>query len=279
MIIINGRKIRDEILEDLKKQISALPFRPIFCDILIGDDPASLQYVGMKNKTAEKIGIEVYPAKFHETITTEELLKEIRKINKIERMSGLIAQLPLPAHIDKDAILGAIDPMIDVDCIGQENSGFFYGGKPRFVFPTALAVMHIIDFLYIDLSKMNIAIIGKGDLVGRPVRQILLERGFDSKVIDRSTENVAELLQDADLIISAAGRADIVKGGMVKEGAIVIDAGTSEFYGSIVGDVEFDSVSKVASVISPVPGGVGPVTVAMLFKNVVEAAKTRSHSN
>lgn len=276
MNIIDGRKIRDEILGTLKEEINSLPFRPVFCDILVGDDPASMQYVNMKNKIAERIGIEVYPAKFSANISNEKLLEEIKKINMVEKMSGLIVQLPLPAHIDKDKILSAIDPMIDVDCTGEENSDLFYSGKPRFIFPTALAVMHIIDSLQVDISNMKIAIIGKGDLVGRPVQQLLKERGCNPIVIDRSTEKVAEILIDADMVISAAGRADIVKGNMIKEGAIVIDAGTSEMYGSVVGDIEFDSVSKLASAVSPVPGGVGPVTVAMLFGNVLKAAKAKA---
>ncbi len=273
MMIINGRKLRDEILEDLQKEIVLLPYRPIFCDVLVGAEPASLQYVNMKNKTAEKLGFEVIRSQFPETITTKQLIEEIKKLNVIDRMSGLIVQLPLPEHVDKKAVLDAIHPEIDVDCIGSKNTALFYADQPRFVFPTVLAILRIIETLRLDLVKLKIVIIGKGELVGRPLGHILTTRGCRIEVVDRNTPNIEDALKDADLVISAAGAPGLVRGDMIKKGSVIIDAGTSESYGSILGDVDFESVSKVASFMTSTPGGVGPVTIAMLFSNIVQAVK------
>ena len=279
MIIIDGRKIRDEILEQLQEEIKNLQFVPVFCDVLVGADPASEQYVRMKNKTAEKIGIETLPASFSESITTEALVAEIEKLNTYPHISGLIVQLPLPEHIDEKKVLDAIDPTIDVDCIGKENSELFYAGKPGLAYPTALAVMEILNRTVSDLPSKKIAIIGKGNLVGKPVATLLINRNIVPIVIDRSVADIGTITREADILISAAGKGGLVHGDMVKDGAVVIDAGTSESYGSIVGDVVFEEVKERARALSPVPGGVGPLTVAMLFRNVVEVAKRRAKHN
>lgn len=277
MLLIDGRKLRDEILEKLKIEVSALSFRPIFSDVLVGNNSASVQYVNMKNKVAESIGIEALPAAYPESITTEDLVAIIHDLNKVERMSGLIVQLPLPAHIDTARVLDAIDPAIDVDAIGAANSRRFYEGDPLFVFPTAAAVMALIDSLPIDIAGLSVAVVGRGELVGRPVAHLLALRGVRPVLVNRSTQDFAGTLRAADVIISGVGRGGLITRETIKQDAILIDAGTSEANGSVVGDVDFESVKEKAGYISPVPGGVGPVTVAMLFSNVVKAAKTKPH--
>jgi len=230
----------------------------------------------MKARMAESIGIKFQNAFFPLSITTEELIKEIEKLNKIENMCGIIVQLPLPQHIDKRLALDAIDSKLDVDCLGTLASTNFYNGDFTIGFPTALACIYLLDSLNIDLKDKNIIIIGKGELVGRPVAKLLNARNLKTFIIDSKTteDDKVKLLKEADVIISATGKGKMLNGSMIKKGVILIDAGTSESNASIVGDIDLDSVSDVAGYVSPVPGGVGPVTVAMLLQNVLKVAKT-----
>lgn len=274
-MIIDGKKIRQEILEELKEEVGKLSFVPIFCDILVGSDPVSAQYVNMKAKTAESVGIKFHRAEFPSDISTDDLIGEIKQINSIENMCGLIVQLPLPEGIDREKVLNAVDPRVDVDCLGEKAKNIFYGGDTSLGYPTALACMKIIDSLEVDLSSKNIVVFGQGMLVGKPVKYLLEQRGLQVFTITRKTENKKELFKNADLIIAATGQGKYITGDMIKEGAIIIDAGTSESDSGIVGDVDLDSVKDIAGYVSPVPGGVGPVTVAMLLSNVIKVAKNK----
>jgi methylenetetrahydrofolate dehydrogenase (NADP+)/methenyltetrahydrofolate cyclohydrolase len=279
MQIIDGKKLRDEILIKIKKEVALLPFQPVFCDVLVGDDPASTQYVRMKAKTAESVGIKFHNVHLPGYIGEDELVSEIKKVNDLPNICGLIVQLPLPPQFDKQKILNAVLPAIDVDCLNEETSDLFYAGKSKLGFPTALACVHILDSLKMEMADKKIVVLGQGILVGKPVVYILRERGLPVEVITRSTEakQRQDMLQNADAIISATGSGKIIKGEMLKKGVILIDAGTSESKGGIVGDVDLESVQGIASFISPVPGGVGPVTVAMLLSNVLQVAKTKKH--
>ncbi len=272
-MIIDGKKIAETILNDLKGQVDKLPFQPVFCDVLVGDDAASAQYVRMKGRQAEKIGIKFKGANYPSNITTNELVTEIKKIAAEPNMCGLIVQLPLPSTIDKTAVLDAIPAEVDVDCTGKVNTDLFYEGNAYVEFPTAAAVMKVLDTTLVDLQNKKLLVIGFGQLVGRPVSFLLEQRGLKVDVARSKTENILELMKEADVIVSAVGKPNLITGNKIKAGAIIIDAGTSESEGGVVGDVDFDSVSTVASYVSPVPGGVGPVTVAMLLSNVVKVAK------
>lgn len=274
MQTIDGRKIRDEILEKVAKEVARLSFKPVFCDVLVGDSKVLVQYVEMKKKMAEKIRIAFEDASFPISITTDELVQEIQKLNKIPNMCGVIVQLPIPEHLDKKKVLDAIDPKLDVDCLGSKTSEEFYTGKPGLAFPAALACVKILDLLSLDLNGKNILILGQGELVGKPVSVILERRGLKIKIVDSKTENKENLIKEADIIISGIGQGKYITGSMIKNGAILIDAGTSESNAGIVGDVDLESVKDIASFVSPVPGGVGPVTVAMLFSNVLNVAKS-----
>lgn len=267
--------MQEEILARVKKQVALLSFQPVFTDVLVGSDPASAQYVRMKTKIAERVGMLFYNASFPGDITTENLIKEIKKLNKIPNMCGIIVQLPLPEGLDKKAILDAIDSALDVDCLGSLASEKFYKGTTtgEMGCPTALACMFILDSLNLDLKSKNIAVLGQGDLMGKPVTALLRFRNLNPNIITRKTENKEKLLKEADIIISGIGSGKYLTGDMVKKGVILIDAGTSESNGGIVGDVDLESVKHVASCVSPVPGGVGPVTVAMLLNNVLTVAQ------
>lgn len=277
MEILDGRKIAKEILGEIKTEVEKLNFQPVFCDILVGDDVVSLQYVHMKKRAAEKLGIRFQEAFFPESITNEELLEEIDKLNKIPNMCGIIVQLPLPPHLDKKKILDAISPILDVDCLGESTSTNFYNyfddKSFSIIFPTALACFTILESINLDLHNKNIVVLGQGELVGKPVSQLLFYKGYNVISLNSSTEDKETILKNADIIISGIGKGKFITGSMVKNGVVIIDAGTSESGSGVVGDVDLDSVQDVAYYVSPVPGGVGPVTVAMLFKNVLEVAK------
>lgn len=279
MKIIDGKQLSKEILENIKNEVAGLPFAPVFCDILVGQDSASVQYVGIKQKRALSLGMQFHPANFPENISTEELVSEIKKLNQIENMCGLIVQLPLPPHIDRQAVLDAIDPAIDVDCLSSVSAEKFYKGESMMGYPTALACLALLDSLNLDLAKQNILVLGQGMLVGRPVTALLQMRGLVVNTANKSTSNTAELIKNADVIISGLGLGKYLTGDMVKEGVVVIDAGTSEENGSIVGDADSVSLEAKASYLTPTPGGVGPVTVAMLFKNVLQVAKNKGNES
>lgn len=272
-MIIDGRKIKDELLVAVRTGVEALPFVPIFCDILVGDDPASIQYVAMKAKIAESVGIKFRTANFPASVTTQELVEAIESLNRVPYMCGIIVQLPLPMSLDKDVVLDAIDSMLDVDCLGSRASEAFYENRSTLAYPTARACMHILDVTGVDVSQSKIVMLGQGMLVGRPVTHLLRTRGYDVTPVTRATPDALEILKEADVIISAIGQGKYIKGDMIQKGALIIDAGTSEDNGAVVGDVDMASVEAVASYVSPTPGGVGPVTVAMLLANVLLVAQ------
>lgn len=275
MNIIDGRKLKQEILEKLKQEVEALPFPPVFCDILVGDDSVSASYVRIKGKAALSVGIKFKTVNFPSDITTEEIVEEIENLNRVPLMSGIIVQLPLPSHIDTQLVLDAIDPLLDVDCLGHSNSEHFYNNNGEIGYPTALACMALLDSLNINLTGKNIVVLGQGKLVGLPVSHLLKSRNLNITTIDSKTEDIINIIKNADIIISAIGQGKFITGDMVKDGVIIIDAGTSEENGSVVGDVEIESVKEKALFITPTPGGVGPVTVAMLLENVLKVSKIK----
>jgi len=274
-MIIDGRKIKDDILFEVKMGVERLPFVPVFCDILVGTDPVSAQYVRMKEKTAESVGIKFLKSEFPISITTEELVEAIDNLNRVPHMCGIIVQLPLPVHINRQEVLDAIAPHLDVDCLGSIASSEFYNNKNPIGFPAALACVTILGSIGIDLKDKNIVMLGQGNLVGKPVTHLLRNRNLEIKTINKNTENTDDILLNADIIISGIGQGKFINGDKIKKGAIIIDAGTSEDNGGVVGDVDLDSVIDVASYVSPTPGGVGPVTVAILLRNVLMVGQNK----
>jgi methylenetetrahydrofolate dehydrogenase (NADP+)/methenyltetrahydrofolate cyclohydrolase len=280
MILIDGKKIRNRILEKVKTEIKSLPFTPVFTDILVGEDPVSLKYVNMKAKMAEENGISFRKSFFDKNITNEELVAEIQKINKEENMCGIIVQLPLPAHLDKKKILDAVSPKLDVDCLGEVCGDLFYKNETNGLsFPTALACLEVFKETGQDLKNKNVVIFGYGELVGRPLERLLNKHDIYPSIIKSDTLHKEEILKKADVIFCGVGKPNILKGNFLKEGVVLIDAGTFEVDGSLVGDVDMDSVKDSASFLSPVPGGVGPVTVAMLLVNILKVAKEKIYES
>ena len=274
-MIIDGKTIAQKILSKLSERVAGLPQQPVFCDVLVGDDPVSASYVKMKAATARKIGIKFRTANFPAEISASELIAAVRRIASEPQMCGLIIQLPLPPGLPRQEILDSIEPAIDVDCMGGDNLRKFYQGRPRFMPPTSAAILHILDTLNVPLETKKFLMLGQGELVGKPVAFLLRQRGYRADSADQSTANTQSLLKAADVVISATGQPKLLTGPMLKPGAIVIDAGTAESGGGIVGDVDSASVRPMASALSTVPGGVGPVTVAMLLNNVILAAQNK----
>jgi len=273
MTIVDGKILAEQILLGLKTELRRLPFQPVFCDVLVGEDPVARSYVNIKGRRAEEIGLDFQLLEVPASISTDELIQRLQEVQNRPYLSGLIVQMPLPAGLDTRRILDAIIPRVDVDCLGSRNSERFYSGRPRLIPPTASAVMEILKLLKLDSTKKKILIIGKGELVGRPVAFLLKQQGLNVITADNLTQNLPSLALTADVIISGTGQPGLITGDYIKLGAVIIDCGTAESAGSIVGDVDLGSVAAKASFVSPVPGGVGPVTVACLLANVVAIAK------
>lgn len=273
-MIIDGKKIADRILSEIKAEVLRLPFRPVFCDVLVGENPVSRSYVNIKGRKALEVGMDFLPVFLPEHFSQAKLIAEIAKLNLTPNLCGLVVQLPLPENFNEREVLDAVAPELDADCMGEKNQLAFYADQPSLSLPTAGAILEIFKQLGVAKDKL-VAVIGKGELVGRPAAHLLKQSGYLVATADKKTDDLKAFCLKADVIISATGIPGLLTGDMVKPGGIVIDAGTSESGGSIVGDVEKDSVSKVAAYLTPVPGGVGPVTVAVLLSNVLSNAKQK----
>ena len=271
---IYGKKIATEILTGLKSKIQALGFKPKLVVILVGQNPASLSYIKIKRKMVEDIGALLDLKSYPDDIAEETLIGQINKLNSDPNVSGIIVQLPLPAHLNRDEVLNAVDPRLDVDCLTNINMGRLTAGKPLYQPPAAAAVMTILEYYKIELTEKNILIVGSGDLIGKPLAAILKNKNIPFAMANRETENLKEMANKADIVITGVGRPGLITGDMIKVGTVVIDAGTTgSDEGGVRGDVEMQSVMGRASLLAPVPGGVGPVTVAMLLANLVQSIR------
>lgn len=275
--IINGKELAKNIKQSLKQEVDKLKedgIIPKLAVILVGNDEASKVYVRNKSKACNKTGIEYEEYILEETTQMDELLSLIEKLNKRADISGILLQSPLPKHLDINVAFRAIDPSKDVDGFHPMNVGKLVLGQDTFVACTPYGVMRMLEAYNINIEGKNAVIIGRSNIVGKPLVQCLLSKNATVTVCHSRTKNIEEITQKADLIVAALGKANFVKEDMVKEGCVVIDVGINRLEnGKLVGDVDFEQVSKKASYITPVPGGVGPMTIAMLMENVVKAAK------
>ena len=273
MILLDGKKLSGKILLELKEEITGMGKKLRLAVVVVGENPVVRKFIEQKKKFGESIGIDVRIYPFDEKITTNELRKRMSEIVHEEKNTGVIIQLPLPSQINTQYILNSITPEKDVDVLSSRALGNFVSGKSQIMPPVAGAIRALLEEYGIDYKNKNIVIVGAGNLVGKPVALWRLYEKVTFGVVRSNTQNPQEFLKYADIIISGVGRPKFITGDMVKEGVVVIDAGTSESEGKLVGDVDFDSVAPKASFITPVPGGVGPVTVAILFKNLFTLAK------
>lgn len=269
--ILDGKKLREKILEDLKQKVDKFPVKPTLVVILVGENPASKIYVNNKKKTAEKLGINSQVINYPENITEEELLSKIDELNDDKNITAILVQLPLPKHISKENIMNTICPMKDVDGFTPYNFGKLFSGEEPTVYPcTPKGILLLLEEYGIELEGKHAVIVGRSNIVGRPLSQMLLNKNATVTVCHSRTKNLAEITKTADILISAVGK-NIIEGKMLKSNCVVVDVGIfKDENGKTRGDVDFDSAFPVASYLSPVPGGVGPMTITSLMLNTVE---------
>lgn len=275
---MDGTKLSKKIELQLQSEVLTLKstqkLTPGLATLQVGKDPASSVYVRRKHEACKRVGIQSYQIELPESVSQEELLNQIEQLNRDDKVHGILVQLPLPKQLDSKIVLQSISPQKDVDGFHYINIGRMVADGSGLVPCTPQGVMALLDEYHIDCAGKHAVVVGRSQIVGKPVSQLLLARHSTVTIAHSKTQNLAALCKTADILVAACGQPELVKADWVKPGATVIDVGihrTAE--GKLVGDVLFNEVSKVAGAISPVPGGVGPLTIAMLLKNTLKAAK------
>jgi methylenetetrahydrofolate dehydrogenase (NADP+)/methenyltetrahydrofolate cyclohydrolase len=268
--VLSGKEPAAAVLEEAKQKVEEMKRKPHLAIVLVGSDPASEIYVKKKLQKAEAIGVKATLKKLEESATEEQVLALVDELNKEEEVDGFIVQSPLPKQIDEKKVVEAIDPKKDVDGWTSANMGRMFIGLDSFLPATPAGVMSILDYYKVELKGKNATVIGRSNVVGKPLALLLLQRNATVTICHSKTKNLSEHTKNADVVVAAVGKPGLVTADMIKEGAYVIDVGTTRVEGKLKGDVDFDNVIKKAH-CSPVPGGVGPMTVSMLISNVVKA--------
>ena len=283
MKILDGKAVSLKVKESVKVRADELKkfgIEPTLAVVLVGEDKASQTYVRAKEKACNEYGIKSVAHRLSENTTQNELLALINVLNLDDSIHGILVQLPLPKHIDTNVVLAAIDPRKDVDGFHAVNVGKLVSGLDGFVPCTPLGVMEILKEYGIDVAGLNAVVIGRSNIVGKPMANLLLNASATVTVTHSKTKNLKEICKNADLIVAAIGKPFFLKADMVKDGAVVVDVGINRLDdGRLVGDVDFDEVAPKCSYITPVPGGVGPMTIAMLLNNTILAAQEKIAKN
>ena len=279
--IIDGKELAKKVRLELKDEVEKLKkdenIHPKLAVIMVGSDPASQIYVRNKSKACDEIGIEFEEFLLDENTTQKELLDLIDKLNENEKVNGILLQSPIPKNLDINEAFRRISPEKDVDGFNPVNVGKLTLGQKGFISCTPFGVIKMLEEYNIDIEGKNAVVLGRSNIVGKPMSQCLLNKNATVTICHSKTKNINDITKNADIIVAAIGKKEFVKGDMVKEGAVVIDVGINRGEdGKLKGDVDFEEVSKKASYITPVPGGVGPMTIAMLMTNVVKAAKEQN---
>lgn len=275
-----SQSVRDEVAELASKLKQDTGIVPGLAAVLVGDDAASEIYVRNKRKACEKVGIYSEEHKLPAETTEEQLLGLVNKLNEDTKIHGILVQLPLPGHINETKILRTVSPLKDVDGFHPYNVGLLVEGNPRFVSCTPGGIIKMLDFYNIDIKGKDVVVVGRSNIVGKPVSMLLLHRHGTVTICHSRTKDLKEVTVRADILVVAIGRANFITADMVKDGAVVIDVGINrKDDGKLTGDVDFEAVSEKASFITPVPGGVGPMTIAMLLYNTYLSAKSTAESN
>ncbi len=271
--LIDGKKISQQIKDECREKIEREGLQKSLTVVLVGDDPASAVYVGNKKKACEYCGIKSVSYELSAETSEKELLELIDKLNQDESIDGILVQLPLPSHIDEDKVIKAISPDKDVDGFHPENVGRLSIGQSGFLSCTPAGIIQLLKRSGVDTDGKECVIIGRSNIVGKPMAMLMLRENATVTVCHSHTKDLKEVCKRADILIVAIGRPKMIDASYVKEGAVVIDVGIHrQEDGKLCGDVDFDSVEPVASKITPVPGGVGPMTIAMLMKNVTDSS-------
>lgn len=270
MYLIDGKEIAKKNRSEVKEEVKALKKKPHLLVIWVGNDLASQSYVTSKEKACKNVGIETTTLHLDEDTSQRELIQIIQEANQNSNIHAILVQMPLPNHMDERKVIDAIDPKKDVDGLHQVNQGKLMLNMPGIIPATPKGIMKLIDAYNVDLTGKNAIVIGRSMLVGKPIAILMLQRNATVTIAHSKTKNLSELTKQMDVIVSAVGKPKLITVDMVKEGAIVIDVGINRVLGTIVGDVDYLSVADKTSRITPVPGGVGPMTIACLLENVVE---------
>ena len=277
--IIDGKVISASVKKRVQDEVTDLKQKGVtvgLAVIIVGEDPASKVYVSNKKKACEALGIISEEYALPESTTNEELLALINELNRKPSINGILCQLPLTKHLDEKLIINSIDPNKDVDAFHPFNVGKIMIGDFHFLPCTPAGVMEMLEYEGIDVTGKNCVVIGRSNIVGKPMNMLLLHKNGTVTVCHSKTKNLAEICKKADILVAAVGRPNFVTADMVKPDAVVIDVGINRVDGKLCGDVDFENVSKIASAITPVPGGVGPMTIAMLMQNTLTAAKIQN---
>jgi len=268
-MIVDGKQLAQEIIEGLKLEFNKITGKTRLAVVLVGQDPASLSFIKQKQKIAQTLGIEFKLYQYPEDIKVKDLRKKVGEICKVTANKGVVVQLPLPSHINNQVILNAILKEKDVDVLCEKNLGAYYLNRLNVLPPVVSVIAYIIKKYEVDVSGKNVLIIGRGNLVGKPASMYFINQGATVISTNKHTSDLESFIKKADIIVSGAGQPDLIKGDMVKDGVVIFDAAVVEESGKLTGDCDFESVSKKASLITPVPGGIGPMTVAMLYMNLL----------
>ena len=273
--LIDGKAVAKVLEGEVAARIAGLPFRPGLVAVRVGNDPASEVYVRNKARKARELGLEGTELVFPESMSEDELLAEVARLNADDGVDGILVQLPLPKQIEAKKVIDAIDPAKDVDGFHPINVGLLHLGRPALVPCTPWGVIRLIESTGQPIEGKRAVVIGRSDIVGKPVAALLLNRNATVTVCHSRTRDLAAVARQADILVAAIGKARFVTAEMIRPGAIVIDVGINRVDGKLTGDVDFDAAREVAGWITPVPGGVGPMTIAVLMSNTVEAAARR----
>src|SRR5687767_14202691 len=272
--IIDGKAVAAKVRDEVKAEVEKLERKPGLATILVGDDPASAVYVRMKREDSAEVGIESFHHEPGGDVAPEELAELIRSLNADDRVDGILLQLPLPDHLDQDEFVGLIDPAKDVDGLTVANAGLLMHGREEAIVPcTPAGVMELLAAAEVELSGARAVVLGRSILVGKPLAQLLLAANATVTHCHSRTRDLPAVCREADVLIAAVGSAGLVTADMVRDGAVVIDVGTNRTDAGLVGDVDYEPVAAKAGAITPVQGGVGPMTRAMLLVNTLRAAR------
>ena len=277
--IIDGKLVSAAVKQRVAEGVAELKEKGVsvgLAVILVGEDPASKIYVANKKKACEDLGIVSHEYLLPATATQEELLALVETLNNEDSINGILCQLPLPKHLDEKTVINAIDPKKDVDAFHPSNVGKIMIGDYDFVPCTPAGVMELLKYYNIEAEGKLCVVIGRSNIVGKPMSMLLLHKNGTVTTCHSRTKNLKEICKEADILVAAVGKAKFVTADMVKDGAVVVDVGMNRFDGKLCGDVDFEGVSEKASFITPVPGGVGPMTIAMLMQNTLTAAKKQN---
>jgi methylenetetrahydrofolate dehydrogenase (NADP+)/methenyltetrahydrofolate cyclohydrolase len=270
--IIDGKAVAEQVRERVRAEVAAMDPKPGLATILIGDDPGSHVYVRNKRKACAEVGIESFHHELDASVPESTVADLIIQLGEDDAVSGILLQLPVPGHIDANAMIELIDPLKDVDGLTTTNAGLLVQGREGLVSCTPAGVMELLDSEGVELRGAEAVVVGRSQLVGRPLASLLLARDATVTMCHSRTRDLATVCSRADVLVAAVGRPKLVTAELVREGAVVIDVGINRTDDGLVGDVDFDAVAQKAAAITPVPGGVGPMTIAMLLVNTVKAA-------